>query len=256
MSESNRPNIVIQTRGLSVVYDRNRVLANINMELTQGSIYGVIGPNGAGKSTLFKAILGLIEDYVGEVKVFGGEAQQHRKRVAYVPQKDEVDWSFPASVRDVVEMGRYPHKSVFQRLSSNDRAITQKAMEELGIADLADRQIGMLSGGQQQRVFIARALCQEAELMLMDEPFVGVDKNSEEHIIRVLKDQAKQGKTLLVVHHDLATVHHYFDKLIMINHNLIALGPTEEVFTPANLARCFGGQLSILHQISQGNFAK
>ncbi|MFT6336038.1 MAG: ABC-type Mn2+/Zn2+ transport system ATPase subunit [Halioglobus sp.] len=240
----------IEVKGLSVSYERKRVLTNIFVNVESSNVYGVIGPNGAGKSTLFKAILGLIDTNSGEVNVLGNDIAHVRKRVAYVPQKDDVDWSFPATVMDVVMQGRYPHKKILQRLDANDKAIAMQALEDVGITDLADRQIGQLSGGQQQRVFIARALCQQAELFFLDEPFVGVDNLTEEIIIGLLKKLAQEGKTLLVVHHDLSTVEQYFDKVILLNQRLIAYGDTESTFTKENMSRCYGPQLAILHKTS------
>ena len=179
----------IEVKSLSVSYRTKRVLININLDIEPGNVIGVIGPNGAGKSTLFKSILGLIDYENGQVKVFGKDIDDVRKRVAYVPQKDEVDWTFPATVMDVVLMGRYPYKKMLQSLSKKDRQIAQEALEKMGIVHLADRQIGALSGGQQQRVFLARALCQQADLMFLDEPFVGVDMTTEEKIIQILKEK-------------------------------------------------------------------
>lgn len=239
---------VISVNDLSVSYERKRVLSNIYLQVEQGHVYGVLGPNGAGKSTLFKAILGLIDVASGEVKVNSLPIESQRKAVVYVPQKGEVDWTFPATVYDVVLMGRYPHKSVFSRISSADHAKVKAALEELGITHLQKRQIGELSGGQQQRVFLARALCQEAEIFLLDEPFVGVDITTEEKIITVLKRLASEGKTLLVVHHDLSTVPAYFDQVILLNQRLIAYGATERTFTQENIAKAYSGQLPILHQ--------
>ena len=238
----------ISVAGLSVSYERKRVLTNIYLELTGGNVYGVIGPNGAGKSTLFKAILGLIETNAGHISVMGQDIEDVRKVVAYVPQKDDVDWSFPAKVMDVVMMGRYPHKGLLQRINAEDRAIAMAALEDVGIIDLKDRQIGQLSGGQQQRVFIARALCQEAQIFFLDEPFVGVDIMTEEKIISILKRLASEGKTLLVVHHDLSTVRDYFNKVILLNQRLIAYGDTESTFVDENVKRCYGAQLNILHK--------
>lgn len=238
----------IEVKGLSVSYEKKRVLTNIFLNVEAGNVYGVIGPNGAGKSTLFKAILGLIEINSGEVNVLGNDISEVRKRVAYVPQKDDVDWSFPATVMDVVMQGRYPHKKILQRLDANDKAIAMQALEDIGITNLADRQIGQLSGGQQQRVFIARALCQQAEIFFLDEPFVGVDNLTEEIIIGLLKKLADEGKTLLVVHHDLSTVEQYFDKVILLNQRLIAYGDTAATFTKENMSRCYGPQLAILHK--------
>lgn len=238
----------ISVEGLSVSYERKRVLYNIYLELEAGNIYGVVGPNGAGKSTLFKSILELIDTSSGDIRVLGQDVNEVRKRIAYVPQKDEVDWNFPATVRDIVLMGRYPHKKILQRLSKEDNAIAMTAMEDIGISDLANRQIGELSGGQQQRVFIARALCQQADIFFLDEPFVGVDITTEEKIISILKDLASQNKTLLVVHHDLSSVDEYFNKVILLNQRLIAYGDTATTFTKENIAKAYGSQLTILHK--------
>ena len=242
-------NKVITIKGLSVSYDRKRVLSNIYMELVSGSVYGVIGPNGAGKSTLFKSILGIIPTNSGDIRIFDQDVEKVRKRIAYIPQKDEVDWNFPAMVRDIVMMGRYPHKKILQRLNKEDHRITDEAMEKLGILDLADRQIGALSGGQQQRVFIARAICQGADLFLMDEPFVGVDMLTEHKIIEIMKELVSNGKTILVVHHDLSTADEYFDKVILLNQRLITYGNTEEVFTKQNIGLTYAPQMKILQDI-------
>lgn len=243
-------NFVISVEDLSVSYDHKRVLTNIYLNISEGSIYGVVGPNGAGKSTLFKAILELIDINAGDIQIFGQSLKEVRKRVAYVPQKDEVDWSFPALVNDIVLMGRYPHKKVLQRLNKNDQRIADNAMNDLGILNLKYRQIGELSGGQQQRVFLARAMCQEADIFLLDEPFVGVDVTTEERIITTLKRLASEHKTMLVVHHDLSTVEAYFDKVILINQRLIAAGDTKTTFTPENISKAYGAQLNLLHKTS------
>ena len=239
----------IQVEGLSVSYGNKRILSNVFLEVEAGHIYGLIGPNGAGKSTLFKSILGLIEVHAGQIRVFGGDVNDYRPQLSYVPQKDEIDWDFPATVKDIVLMGRYPHKRLLQSLNKDDHRIAREAMEELGIFDLADRQIGQLSGGQQQRVFIARALCQQADLLFFDEPFVGVDMATESKIIAIMKRLAGEGKTLLVVHHDLTTVPQYFSKVILINQRLIAAGDTAEAFTQENIAMCYGGQMGMLQRV-------
>lgn len=241
----------IQIEGLSVSYGNKRILSNVYLEAEAGHIYGLIGPNGAGKSTLIKAILGLIEIHAGSIKVFGGAVNECRSRLSYVPQKDEIDWDFPATVNDIVLMGRYPHKKLLQSLSKDDYRIANAAMEELGIRELADRQIGQLSGGQQQRVFIARALCQQADLLFFDEPFVGVDMATEAKIIAIMKRLASEGKTLCVVHHDLTTVQQYFSKVILINQRLIAAGDTDVAFTQENIAKCYGGQMDMLQKITE-----
>ncbi len=239
---------IISVSGLSVSYEKKRVLTNIFLEMEAGKIYGIVGPNGAGKSTLFKAILGLVESNTGTVKVNDKKIETQRREVVYVPQKNDVDWTFPATVFDIVLMGRYPHKKIFQRLSKADKAMAMDALEEVGMTEFRDRQIGELSGGQQQRVFLARALCQEADIFFLDEPFVGVDMLTEEKIIQILKRLAEEGKTLLVVHHDLSTVEDYFDKVVLLNQRLVAYGDTETTFTKENIAKAYGGQLPILHK--------
>lgn len=239
---------IISIKGLSVSYDRKRVLININLSLKKGGLYGLIGQNGAGKSTLFKAILGLIPVNSGEVKVMGKPVDKVRKELVYVPQKSDVDWDFPATVLDVALMGRYPHKKIFQRISKEDRQIAEDALEEMGIQHLKDYQIGELSGGQQQRVFLARALCQGAEILLLDEPFVGVDITTEEKIVQKLRQLSEQGKTIMVVHHDLSTAASYFEEVILINQRLVAVGRPELIFTSENIARAYSGQLPIFHR--------
>ena len=239
---------IIEVKGLSVSYERKRVLTNIFLDVFKGNIYGVIGPNGAGKSTLFKAILGLIDVNSGTILIEGQEISDKRKRVVYVPQKNDVDWNFPATVFDIVLMGRYPHKGIFNRMNAEDIKIATDALEQVGIVHLRDVQIGQLSGGQQQRVFLARALCQGADIFLLDEPFVGVDVTTEEKIISILKRLADEGKTLMVVHHDLSTVNAYFDKVVLLNQRLIAAGDTETTFVEENIAKAYGGQLTILHK--------
>ncbi len=240
----------ISVHDLSISYDRKRVLTNIFLNIEPGKVIGVVGPNGAGKSTLFKSILNLIHVQSGKILIEGVPIEENRKSIAYVPQRDEVDWDFPAIVNDIVLMGRYPHKTVWKRLSKHDQDIADHAMQNLGIANLKNRQIGQLSGGQQQRVFIARALCQNPSIFLLDEPFVGVDIPTEERIIQILKQQAEAGKTLLVVHHDLSTVMQYFDQVILLNQRLIAFGDTDKVFTQENIAKAYSGQLSILQKIA------
>lgn len=240
--------ISIQIEGLSVSYERKRVLTTIYADIYEGAVVGVVGPNGAGKSTLFKSILGLIETNAGKVRIYGKPVEMQRKRMAYVPQRDDVDWQFPATVRDVVLMGRYPHKSLLEPMRSYDNELADVALRDLGIENLQDRQIGELSGGQQQRVFLARALCQQADIFLLDEPFVGIDITTEEKIVQILKRLGSEGKTMLVVHHDLASVEKYFDKVLLLNQRLIAYGDTATTFTEDNIAKTYGPQLTILHK--------
>ena len=238
----------IEVIGLSVSYGKKRVLANIYLDILPGYIYGLIGPNGAGKSTLMKAILGLEQTSSGSVRIHGKHLEESRPELAYVPQKDEIDWTFPANVMDVVMMGRYPHKKLFSKINKHDKNIANEAVETLGIEDLVQRQIGQLSGGQQQRVFLARALCSQANSLLREEPFVGVDLTTEEKIIGVLKQLASEGKTLLVVHHDLSSVKAYFNKVILLNQRLIAYGDVEQTFNEENIAKTYGAQLTLLHK--------
>ena len=239
---------VISVKDLSVSYERKRVLTNIFLEVEPGHIYGILGPNGAGKSTLFKSILGLIDINTGTILIEGKPLRQQRKRMVYVPQKDEVDWQFPATVMDIVLQGRYPHKGIFQRLSKHDHRMAEQALEDLDISNLRNRQIGELSGGQQQRVFLARALCQGADIFLLDEPLVGVDVTTEEKIVQILQGLAHAGKTLMVIHHDLSSVEAYFDRVILLNQRLIAVGETKLEFTTDNIQQTYQAQLSILHK--------
>lgn len=236
----------IQISGLSVAYEHKRVLSNIYLNIEPGHIYGLIGPNGAGKSTLFKAILDQIDSRTGKITILDKPSEEMLTHVAYVPQKDEVDWQFPATVFDIVSMGRYPHKRMFERFNPDDKAIIDDALKQLNIENLKYKQIGQLSGGQQQRVFLARALCQQSDILLMDEPFVGVDMKTEQKIITILKDLALKGKTILVVHHDLDSVMNYFDRVILINQKLMAIGDTESVFTKENISATYSSQSNIL----------
>ncbi|MEM6803920.1 MAG: zinc ABC transporter substrate-binding protein [Bacteroidota bacterium] len=238
----------IDIEGLSVSYDRKSVLSNIYLQLEPAYVYGLLGGNGSGKSTMFKSILGLIPIDSGSIRIHGKEIHEVQKFISYIPQKEEIDWSFPATVFDIVLMGRYPHRKVFEKLKLEDRAKAREALSMMGIEDLADKQIGELSGGQQQRAFIARALTQDAEIYLFDEPFVGVDITTEGKIIEIVKGLAAQGKMVVIIHHDLAKVKEYFDKVIMINQRMVAYGDTEEVFTDEHIKMTYGGRLTILQQ--------
>ena len=240
--------IVLNIVGLSVNFGKKRVLTNIYLPVKKGQIYGLVGPNGAGKSTLFRAVLGLVDLLSGSITAFGDQVDKQRHRIAYIPQKDQIDWNFPTTVKEVVLQGRYPHKRVGEWIGKKDREIAVKSMQKLHIEHLADRHISKLSGGQQQRVFIARALCQEADLYMLDEPFVGVDHLTERRIIDVMSDLKKQGKTIMVVHHDLSTVTSYFDRLILLNQRLIAEGKVDEVFNLKKLQETFGPQLTVLQK--------
>ena len=242
-------NFAIHIKGLSVSYDRKRVLSNVYLDLLPGKLYGILGPNGAGKSTLFKAILGLIEPNNGVILINGKSPQSQRKQVVYVPQKGDIDWDFPATIQDVVLMGRYPHIPFFSSIKKNDYEIAKAAMQELDIYHLKDRQIGQLSGGQQQRVFLARAIAQHADIFLLDEPLVGVDIKTEEKIIDTLKKLVARGKTILVIHHDLAKVKDFFTDLILLNQFIIDYGQLEDVFTEQKLEKTYRAELNILHKL-------
>lgn len=239
----------LEVHDLTVSYRRKPVLYGIDLEVPRGSLTGIIGPNGAGKSTFVKAVTGILPLDTGWVKIFGGSYRQNCRRVGYVPQRESVDWDFPVNVMDVVLMGRYGRLRVGERPGRADREIAGACLEKVGMLPFADRQIGNLSGGQQQRVFLARALAQESDLYLMDEPFAGVDASTEEAIMQILRELRAAGKTLLVVHHDLSTVRDYFDRLILLNMRLVASGTTEEVFTPALLQATYGGRLTILSEV-------
>ena len=207
----------------------------------------IVGPNGAGKSTLLKAALGIIPRLSGEVHVFGETIRNARARIAYVPQSASVDWDFPTTVLDVVQMGLYRKVGLLGRLSGQARVQAHECLERVGLEDFANRQIGQLSGGQQQRVFLARALAQDADLFLLDEPFAGVDAATERAIIGVLKLLKDDGKTVVAVHHNLATVRDYFDHVFLINVRRIAEGPVETTFTTDNLHAAYGGRLAATH---------
>ncbi|MDP4550672.1 metal ABC transporter ATP-binding protein [Guptibacillus hwajinpoensis] len=236
----------VNVSNVTVAYDRKPVLQEITFDMPEGKLIGVVGPNGAGKSTLIKAILGLIPTASGTVDIYGKPYKSQRKLVGYVPQRGSVDWDFPTNALDVVLMGRYGHIGWFRRPGKKDTAIALQALDKVGMKEYASRQISQLSGGQQQRVFLARALAQDATVYFMDEPFVGVDAATEKAIISLLNELKAQGKTVLVVHHDLQTVKEYFDWTLLLNKRKIALGPTEEVFTIDNLQKTYGGRLSFL----------
>jgi manganese/zinc/iron transport system ATP- binding protein len=240
---------VLEVHDLTVSYHSKPVLWNIDFSLPSGSLTGIIGPNGAGKSTLIKSIMGLTEKSSGYIKIFDKELKHVRKKVSYVPQRESVDWDFPASVFDVVLMGRYGHLGLFKRPRKADKEFAMECLRDVGMEEFKDRQISQLSGGQQQRVFLARALAQNADIYFMDEPFVGVDAATEAAIINLLKKMRDQGKTVIVVHHDLQSAKNYFDWIILINMRLVASGPTEKVFTEEMLQETYGGKLTLLTQI-------
>ena len=236
---------------MTVAYHRRPVLWDVDLDLPSGKLIGLIGPNGAGKSTLIKAAMDLVPKASGRVRVFGKPYRRNRRRVGYVPQRESVDWDFPVSALDVVTMGRYGRIGWCLPVTKKHRDAAREALDRVGIADLAGRQISQLSGGQQQRTFLARALVQDADLYLMDEPFAAVDAATEQAIVRILQDLRSAGKTALVVHHDLQTVEAYFDHLVLLNMRVVAEGPTEDVFTPENLRHTYGGKLTLLAEAAE-----
>jgi manganese/zinc/iron transport system ATP- binding protein len=244
-------NPIIEVHDLTVSYDKKPVLWNVDFTIPAGALVGIIGPNGAGKSTLIKAVMGLLPLSSGYTELFGQKLNDVRKRVSYVPQRESVDWDFPASVMDIALMGRYGQRGLFNRITAEDRSIARQALEQVHMLEFANRQIGQLSGGQQQRVFLARALAQQADLYFMDEPFAGVDAATEGAIIELLKELKSQGKTILVVHHDLQSAAEYFDWIVLLNTRLVASGPVKEVLTPTLLQETYGGKLSLLAQVGE-----
>ena len=240
----------ITVHDLTVAYDTKPVLWDVDCDLPAGHLAAIVGPNGAGKTTLLKAVMGLVPLASGQIRLFGEPVDRVRNRVAYVPQRESVDWTFPVTVMDVALMGRYGRIGLFRRPGKIDKAIALESLQRVGMEAFADRQIGQLSGGQQQRVFIARALAQQADLYLMDEPFAGVDASTEERILTLLHELKEEGKTVLLVHHDLQTVQARFDWVILINMRKIAAGPTAGVFTSENLSKTYGGQLNILAKVA------
>jgi manganese/zinc/iron transport system ATP- binding protein len=241
----------IEVHSLTVAYGRRPVLWDVDFAAPAGQLIALVGPNGAGKSTLIKAIMGLLPLSAGWVRIFGEPLEKRRRDVAYVPQRESVDWDFPTDALDVVLMGRYGRLPLFGRPGREDRRVALEALDKVGMSAFARRQISQLSGGQQQRVFIARALAQDASIYLMDEPFSGVDAATESAIVQLLRDMKARGKTVLVVHHDLQTVPDYFDWTMLLNMRLVAFGPTMQVFTQERLNETYGGRLNLLTQVTE-----
>ena len=240
--------IPLQISDLTVAYQRRPVIWDVELTIPAGKLVAVVGPNGAGKSTLLKSCLNLIPKSSGAIRVFGEPYQKQRKRVGYVPQRESVDWDFPVSALDVVAMGTYGKLGWFRPVNRRVKTAALEALDRVGLADYANRQISQLSGGQQQRTFLARALVQDADLYFMDEPFAAVDAATERAIVDLLKNLQQSGKTCLVVHHDLATVNTYFDWTVLLNMRVVEAGPTEQVFHQENLRKTYGGKLTLLAQ--------
>ncbi len=233
---------------LTVAYNSKPALWDVDLEVPEGVLMAIVGPNGAGKSTLIKAILNLIPRSAGTALFYGKPYEQARSLVGYVPQRGSVDWDFPTSVIDVVTMGLYGKLGWFRRPGKAERELALHALDQVGMADFAERQISQLSGGQQQRTFLARALVQDAQIYFMDEPFAAVDAVTERAIVALLRELRARGKTVLVVHHDLQTVEDYFDWVTLLNVEVIASGPTASTFTPENLRKTYGGRVSYLQE--------
>lgn len=248
ITQVNNP--ILEIHDLIVSYDQSPVLWNVDFSLPSGKLIGILGPNGAGKSTLIKAIMGLVTPSSGYVKVFDKTLEEVRSKISYVPQRESVDWNFPASVLDVVMMGTYGKLGLFKRPGKKEKDIALSCLDQVGMMSFVNRQISELSGGQQQRVFIARALAQEADLYLMDEPFAGVDMSTETAIFHLLKEMTAKGKTVIVVHHDIHSAMNYFDWIIMLNMHLVASGPNDQVMSEEMLRKTYGGKLNLLTKVT------
>lgn len=235
----------ISVTDLYVSYQGTEALKNINFKVNEGNLVGIIGPNGAGKSTLLKVLLNLIKKDKGTIKILGSSIKEIKTKVAYVPQRSNIDWDFPITVLDTVIIGTYPNLGIFRRPKKEDKAWALECLEKVGIAELRNRQIGELSGGQQQRVFLARALAQKPDMYFLDEPFVGVDVTSEEKIIAILKELRDIGKTVIVVHHDLSKASDYFNELILLNKELIEYGAVQKVFRPEVIAKAYNNPFQL-----------
>ena len=246
MNQQTPNSPAIEVADLTVAYHDKPVLWDVDMDVPSGVLMAIVGPNGAGKTTLIKAILGLVKPAAGSVKIRGLDYAQQRRLVGYVPQRGSVDWDFPTTVLDVVMMGRYGELGWIRRPGRKQRSLSLEAIEKVGLSEFTDRQISQLSGGQQQRVFLARALVQDADVYLMDEPFQGVDATTERAIVTLLQELRAAGRTVVVVHHDLQTVTEYFDWATLLNIRCIASGPVSEVFTEENLRLAYGGRVAWL----------
>ncbi|WP_209125087.1 metal ABC transporter ATP-binding protein [Alkalihalobacillus sp. BA299] len=238
----------LQVKNLAASYRKNPVLHDVNLKVTAGSLTGIVGPNGAGKSTLLKTMLNLHPCLSGSVTYFGLPLKKVKKRIGYVPQRGSVDWDFPTDALDVVTMGLYGKIGWLKWPSRFHKEKAYEALEKMGMAAYANRQISQLSGGQQQRVFLARALVQNADLYFMDEPLAGVDAATERAIMTILKELKALGKTVMVVHHDLLTVEDYFDHVLLLNRTVIEHGKTKQVFTKENITTTYGGNMRLLRE--------
>ncbi len=244
----HEPDLALHVEDLTVSYQSEPVLWDVDLDVPPGVMAAVIGPNGAGKSTLIKAALGLVRPSAGHITLFGRPYRAMRRRVGYVPQRASVDWDFPTNALDVVTMGLYGHLGWLRRPGRKEREEAMEALALVGMQDFARRQISQLSGGQQQRVFLARALVQKADVYFLDEPMAGVDATTERAIVDILRRLRDEGRTVIVVHHDLQTVRSYFDWLLILNVRVIAQGPVAEVYTADNLRKAYGGQIALIER--------
>ena len=229
----------IQVENLRVSYFTDIAVRDVSFTVPTGTMTAIVGPNGAGKSTLLKALLRLVPIDTGEVLLLGQNVKRARRRVAYVPQRGEVDWTFPITVADTVLLGTYPRLGLFRRPGRAERRLAHEMLEKVGMAPHANTQVGQLSGGQQQRVFLARALAQQAEVVLLDEPFIGLDRTSERVVVDILQGLRDRGTTIVGVHHDLGTVSTYFERVLLLNREVIAHGPAQEVLSADLLSRTY-----------------
>lgn len=246
-SPQQNETIALVVDDLTVAYNSKPAIWDVDLQVPEGVLMAIVGPNGAGKSTLIKAALNLIPRAAGTVRFYGLPYEKARSFVGYVPQRGSVDWDFPTSVLDVVTMGLYGKLGWFRRPGRKEQQLAMHALDQVGLADFANRQISQLSGGQQQRTFLARALVQDAQIYFMDEPFAAVDAVTERAIIAIMRELRERGKTVLVVHHDLQTVEEYFDWVTLLNVEVVASGPIGSTFTAVNLRKTYGGRVSYLH---------
>lgn len=246
MKKNEMSENALEVNQITVNYEKTPALWDFSLTIPRGELVGIIGPNGAGKTTFLKSAMGLISPLSGKISFFGEPLKKMRNKIAYVPQKESVDWDFPITVIELVLMGCYGRLGLFRWVSKRDRDLAYNYLEKVGMEQYADRQISQLSGGQQQRVFIARALMQNAEIYFLDEPFSGIDIATEQVIVDLLRELRDEGKTVFVVHHDLSTVHSYFNWVIMLNIRLVASGPVDEVFNSETLSATYGKSYSVL----------
>lgn len=251
MQHHKKKEYALEVEHLTVNYERMSVLWDVNLTIPQGKMGAIVGPNGAGKSTFLKACMGLLKPSSGKILFFGQNISQVRSRIAYVPQRASVDWDFPITAFDLVLMGIYGKLGLFKWVTKKDREKAKEALHLVGMSNFRQRQIGQLSGGQQQKLFIARAMMQEADLYLMDEPFAGIDKATEESLVDIFHLLKAQGKTLIMVHHDLSTVKKYFDWIVLLNTCLISYGSIEEAYTEHFLYKAYGQSTTLLHQAAK-----